>query len=107
MGWWGNLGSPPQKGIVSYTLSANRQRPLAGAMHAAVFNSWRRFKGQVLYVAPPFIVAYLAMDWAIKEYAPTSPNLLLYCIAKRADGTFRNHFLNSKEGRRLHGEEEE
>ncbi|PUU74547.1 cytochrome b-c1 complex subunit 8 [Tuber borchii] len=85
MGWWGSFGSPPQKGITTYTLSANRQRPLAGTMHAAVFNSWRRFKGQVLYVAPPFVVAYLVMDWAVKE----------------------NHFLNSKEGRRLHGAEED
>jgi len=70
MGWWGSFGSPPQKGITTYTLSANRQRPLAGTMHAAVFNSWRRFKGQVLYVAPPFVVAYLVMDWAVKEYVP-------------------------------------
>ncbi|CAZ85951.1 unnamed protein product [Tuber melanosporum] len=85
MGWWGSLGSPPQKGITTYTLSANRQRPLAGTMHAAVFNSWRRFKGQVLYVAPPFVVAYFVMDWAVKE----------------------NHFLNSKEGRKLHGAEED
>lgn len=70
MGWWGSFGTPPQKGITTYTLSANRQRPLAGTMHAAVFNSWRRFKGQVLYVAPPFVVAYLVMDWAVKEYVP-------------------------------------
>lgn len=58
----------PQKGIVTYSLSANRQRPMAGALHAAIFNTWRRFRHQVLYVAPPFIVAYAAMNWAIERY---------------------------------------
>ena len=62
-------GSPPQKGIISYALSANRQGPLKGALHAAIFNSWRRFSAQVLYVAPPLIVAYVAMNWAIERYA--------------------------------------
>ncbi|KFY76486.1 hypothetical protein V499_03908 [Pseudogymnoascus sp. VKM F-103] len=83
IGDWGNFGTPKQKGIVYYGLSANAQRPLAGALHAAFFNTWRRFSAQVLYVAPPFIVAYLAMDWAIQ----------------------RNHYLNSKPGRAEHGEE--
>jgi hypothetical protein len=43
----GYEGTLPHKGIVTYSLAANRQRPLAGAAHAAVFNSWRRFRGQV------------------------------------------------------------
>ncbi|MCJ1428927.1 ubiquinol--cytochrome-c reductase subunit 8 [Sticta canariensis] len=59
--------SPTQKGIVSYAISANRQRPLAGAAYAAVFNTWRRFRAQALYFIPPFTIAYLAMDWAIKK----------------------------------------
>ncbi|KAI1650300.1 cytochrome b-c1 complex subunit 8 [Daldinia loculata] len=67
----------PQKGIISYTLSANRQNPLAGTAHAAIFNTWRRFSAQVLYVAPPLIFFYYAMSWA----------------------TDRNHYLNSKAGR--------
>jgi hypothetical protein len=62
---YGFLGcTTPQKGIVSYSLSANRQRPLAGAFNAAIFNTWRRFRHQVLYVAPPFIIAYSLMNWA-------------------------------------------
>ncbi|KAL7271920.1 Cytochrome b-c1 complex subunit 8, mitochondrial [Rhizina undulata] len=85
MGWWGNLGSLPQKGIATYALSANRQRPMAGVMHAAIFNSWRRFRSQVLYIAPPFVIAYFVIDWAER----------------------RNHFLNSKEGRALYAEEAE
>ncbi|PBP20289.1 ubiquinol-cytochrome c reductase complex ubiquinone-binding protein [Diplocarpon rosae] len=84
LGEWGNLGSQPQKGIASYSLSANAQRPLAGAFHAAIFNTWRRFSNQVLYFAPPLIVGYLAMQWAVE----------------------RNEYLNSKAGRAEFGEEE-
>lgn len=60
-------GSQPQKGVTTYALSANRQRPLAGTLNAAVFNSWRRFRGQALFVIPPLAVAYLALDWAIEK----------------------------------------
>ncbi|KAI0164261.1 ubiquinol-cytochrome c reductase complex ubiquinone-binding protein [Hypoxylon sp. FL1284] len=77
LGGWGNFGGMPQKGIISYTLSANKQNPFAGAAQAAVFNTWRRFSGQVLYFAPPMIFFYYAMSWA----------------------TDRNHYLNSKAGR--------
>ncbi|RDW95309.1 putative ubiquinol-cytochrome c reductase complex ubiquinone-binding protein [Coleophoma crateriformis] len=83
-GEWGDPGSQPSKGISSYGLSANAQRPLAGAARAAVFNTWRRASAQILYIAPPLIAAYLAMGWAIK----------------------RNEFLNSKEGRMLYEDEE-
>ncbi|KAI1466087.1 ubiquinol-cytochrome c reductase complex ubiquinone-binding protein [Daldinia caldariorum] len=78
LGNWGNFGGMPQKGIISYTVSANRQNPLAGAAHAAIFNTWRRFSAQVLYFAPPMIFFYYAMSWA----------------------TERNHYLNSKAGRK-------
>ncbi|KAI5853636.1 cytochrome b-c1 complex subunit 8 [Durotheca rogersii] len=75
---WGNLGCVcPQRGIITYTISPNRQNPLAGAAHDAIFNTWRRFRMQVLYWAPPLIAAYYAMDWATK----------------------RNKYLNSKDGR--------
>lgn len=62
------LGSQTQKGIITYAISANRQRPLAGTAHAAVFNSWRRFRAQALYVLPPLAIAYLTMSWAIEKY---------------------------------------
>lgn len=61
-------GSRPQKGIVTYGLSPNRQNAFAGAAHDAVFNTWRRFSGQVLYWAPPLVVAYYIMDWATAKY---------------------------------------
>ncbi|KAL9132156.1 MAG: hypothetical protein Q9217_000090 [Psora testacea] len=77
LGGWGNLGSQTQKGITTYAISANRQRPLAGTLNAAFFNTWRRFRGQALYVLPPFVFAYMAMNWAIEK----------------------NEFYNSKPGR--------
>jgi ubiquinol-cytochrome c reductase subunit 8 len=58
-------GSQTQKGITTYAISANRQRPMAGTLNAAVFNSWRRFRAQALYVIPPFAVAYMLIDWAV------------------------------------------
>ncbi|MCJ1334884.1 hypothetical protein MMC09_000149 [Bachmanniomyces sp. S44760] len=82
MGGWGNLGSQTQKGITTYAISANRQRPLAGTTNAAVFNSWRRFRAQALYVIPPFAVGYLFLRWAAEK----------------------NEYYNSKEGR-LHDTE--
>lgn len=47
------MGSPAQKGITSYAVSPYAQKPLAGAAHNAVFNLFRRFKSQVLYLAIP------------------------------------------------------
>ncbi|RKF74975.1 Cytochrome b-c1 complex subunit 8 [Golovinomyces cichoracearum] len=84
IGNWGNFGLQKQKGVASYALSANQQRPLAGAFHAAIFNTWRRFSAQVLYIAPPFIIAYTTLQWAIE----------------------RNEYLNSKQGRLEFSEEE-
>lgn len=52
---------------MTYGMASNRQNPLAGAAHAAVFNTWRRFSAQVLYVVPPFIAAYYIMNWATER----------------------------------------
>ncbi len=62
------IGSQTQKGIASFALSANSQRPLAGTLNAAIFNTWRRFSHQVLYFAPPLVIAYVTMNWAIERY---------------------------------------
>ncbi|KAK3365668.1 cytochrome b-c1 complex subunit 8 [Lasiosphaeria ovina] len=77
IGNWGNFGGLKQKGIVTYGISMNRQNPLAGTFHDAIFNTWRRFSGQVLYWAPPAIAGYYIVSWAIE----------------------RNEYLNSKAGR--------
>ncbi|KAH8679525.1 UcrQ family-domain-containing protein [Tricladium varicosporioides] len=82
---WGHNRIPKQKGVITYSLASNSQRPLAGAMHNAIFNTARRVRGQWLYVAPPFIAAYFLLEWMEKK----------------------NKFLNSKEGRRLKELEEE
>lgn len=66
------MGSPPQKGVTTYVLSGNRQKPLAGAAHNAIFNTFRRFKGSVLYVVPPFVAYYYTMNWAEKRFASHS-----------------------------------
>ncbi|KAI5860168.1 cytochrome b-c1 complex subunit 8 [Durotheca rogersii] len=78
LGDWGNFGGQPQRGIISYTVSSNRQNPLAGTLNDAIFNTWRRFSSQVLYIAPPLLLAYYALSWA----------------------TERNEYLNSKAGRK-------
>ncbi|KXL42767.1 hypothetical protein M433DRAFT_71266 [Acidomyces richmondensis BFW] len=56
-----------QRGIVSYGLSQNRQRPFAGTLRAALENTFRRTRGQILYWAIPFGLAYYVMDWAEKR----------------------------------------
>lgn len=61
------IGSQPQKGIVTYTLSPNRYDPLAGIVKNAVFNTYRRTKHQILYWLPPLVLAYFLMDWAVEQ----------------------------------------
>lgn len=57
----------PQKGIIHYGISQNRQNPLAGAFNAAVFNTLRRTRGQILYWAIPLIIGYETMQWATER----------------------------------------
>jgi len=83
LGGWGELGSQPQKGIVTYVLSSNRQKPMAGAFRNAVFNTYRRTYYQILYWLPPIVIGYATMQWA----------------------TERNEYLNSKPGRMNEGAE--
>ncbi|KAG7289749.1 ubiquinol--cytochrome-c reductase subunit 8 [Staphylotrichum longicolle] len=84
LGGWGNFGGMKQKGVISYGIAPNRQNPLAGAAHDALFNTWRRFSAQVFYWAPPMIAGYYIINWAVD----------------------RNHYLNSKQGRAEFGGEE-
>ncbi|KAF2273629.1 UcrQ-domain-containing protein [Westerdykella ornata] len=87
IGEWGNPyegGGQPGKGVVTYGISPNRVRPMAGVFPKGFFNMVRRVRNQFLYVVPPFIVAYSAMQWAIE----------------------RNEYLNSKAGRAEFAEEE-
>lgn len=43
---------------------------MAGAFHAAIFNTFRRCRHQALYVVPPFLVAYATMNWAVERCVP-------------------------------------
>ncbi|OUT22097.1 hypothetical protein CAS74_003086 [Pichia kudriavzevii] len=58
MGWWGSMGSPKQKRITIHSVSPYAQSPLHGSVNRAIFNSFRRFKSQVLYIALPFAIVW-------------------------------------------------
>ncbi|KAG0673043.1 ubiquinol--cytochrome-c reductase subunit 8 [Pichia californica] len=60
MGWWGSMGSPKQKRITIHSVSPYAQAPLHGSVDRAIFNSFRRFKAQVLYITIP-----LAIVWSV------------------------------------------
>lgn len=48
-------------------MAQNRQRALAGTAHAAIFNTYRRTKGQILYWAVPLLIGYELMNWATEK----------------------------------------
>ncbi|KAL1592473.1 Cytochrome b-c1 complex subunit 8, mitochondrial [Nothophoma quercina] len=87
IGSWGNPyegGGRPGKGVVTYSLSPNRQRPMANFIAKGFWNVVRRSRNQVLYFIPPLIAGYATMQWAIE----------------------RNEYLNSKHGRAEFADEE-
>lgn len=57
----------PQRGVITYAVSQNRLNPLAGTMNAAVFNTFRRTRNQILFWAVPMLVGYEIMQWAIER----------------------------------------
>jgi len=57
----------PQKGIVHYGISANRLNALAGWRQAAIFNTFRRSRNQILYWGVPMLVGYELMQWATER----------------------------------------
>lgn len=61
------IGGAKQKGIIHYGVSANRQNPMSGTFHDAIFNTFRRTKGQIFYWVPPLVAAYYLMDWATER----------------------------------------
>lgn len=61
------IGSPKQKGIVTYAMSPNKQDPMAGAYKNAVFNTYRRTYHQILYWLPPMVLGYVLMEWATER----------------------------------------
>ncbi|KAI8997440.1 UcrQ family protein [Pilobolus umbonatus] len=69
MGWWGNMGGPTQRGVVTYILSPFEQKPLAGALHNAVFNTARRVTSQIPYVGVAFGLGYFIYTTAQSKHA--------------------------------------
>lgn len=79
MGWWGNMGSPAQKYITTYSVSPYATNPLAGTAHNAIFNTFRRTKNQILFVVIPAVIVWNV--WAeARDY-----NEYLYTKAGRED----------------------
>ncbi|KAI8366702.1 UcrQ family protein [Radiomyces spectabilis] len=69
MGWWGNMGGPTQRGVVTYILSPFEQRAFAGVMYNAVFNTARRTLSQVPYVGTAFALGYYIYSSANAKHA--------------------------------------
>jgi len=66
--WWGNMGGPVQKGIITYSVSPYKQRAFAGAMKYGVFNVFRRTMSQAPYVGVPTVLVYLIYStWSKKH----------------------------------------
>ncbi|ODQ82316.1 hypothetical protein BABINDRAFT_30578 [Babjeviella inositovora NRRL Y-12698] len=79
MGWWGDMGSPKQKGITTYSVSPYASKPFKGAFYNAFFNVWRRTKGQAFYVLVPAAIVYKIYSDAV-DY-----NTYLYTKAGREE----------------------
>ncbi|KAK9380731.1 cytochrome b-c1 complex subunit 8 [Kockiozyma suomiensis] len=77
MGWWGHMGGPKQRGIVTYSVSSYAQKPFAGALYNFFFNTFRRVSSQAIFVILP-------------------ASGLIYVIDK---ARARNEYLYSKAGR--------
>lgn len=78
-GWWGNLGSPKQKYVTTYTVSPHATKPLKGALNNAVFNVFRRTKNQALFIILPGVIV-----WNVYAQA-RDHNEYLYTKAGRED----------------------
>lgn len=61
-GEFGNLSK--HKNIISYSLSPFEQRAFAGFFSKGAANLYRRFMGQVFFVAPPFIALAVLINSA-------------------------------------------
>ncbi|XP_015910180.1 cytochrome b-c1 complex subunit 8 [Parasteatoda tepidariorum] len=64
---WGELAKIRR--VVHFRISPYEQKIFAGFFSKGIPNLARRFRSQVFYVAPPFIMGYLIYDWANKYHA--------------------------------------
>ncbi|XP_038656032.1 cytochrome b-c1 complex subunit 8-like [Scyliorhinus canicula] len=45
--------------IITYAISPFEQKAFANYLSKGIPNTWKRFRGQVLRVVPPFVFSYL------------------------------------------------
>jgi len=67
-GWWGSMGGPVQRGVVTYSVTSYQQRAFAGAMKHGIFNVFRRTMSQAPYVGAPVVLAYLTYSTYKKKH---------------------------------------
>ncbi|KAK0538637.1 ubiquinol--cytochrome-c reductase subunit 8 [Tilletia horrida] len=84
MGWWGEMGSPTQKGITQYTISPYQTANMRGAVQTYIFYGYKRIMQQAPYFAIPFAAGYGIYTWGKKT----------------------NAYNNSKAGHLAHGHDE-
>ncbi|ODV88717.1 hypothetical protein CANCADRAFT_127883 [Tortispora caseinolytica NRRL Y-17796] len=53
IGHWGDMSAFPIRGVTTYSVSGYAQRPFAGALHSAIFNTFRRVSAKFLLVTVP------------------------------------------------------
>lgn len=94
-----------QRGIISYGISPNRQNPLAGTAHDAIFNTFRRFSSQFLYWAPSLVAGYYIVHWAVERYVTisspppaTAPRDFDHKVAKEGPTPFGKEVQYSNRG---------
>ncbi|XP_041073353.1 cytochrome b-c1 complex subunit 8-like [Carcharodon carcharias] len=54
--------------IITYTISPFKQKAFANYFSKDIPNTWRRFKGQVFQIVPPFVALYLIYTWGNHEH---------------------------------------
>nr|XP_033782745.1 cytochrome b-c1 complex subunit 8 [Geotrypetes seraphini]XP_033782746.1 cytochrome b-c1 complex subunit 8 [Geotrypetes seraphini]XP_033782747.1 cytochrome b-c1 complex subunit 8 [Geotrypetes seraphini]XP_033782748.1 cytochrome b-c1 complex subunit 8 [Geotrypetes seraphini] len=57
--------------IITYSLSPFEQKAFPNYFTKGIPNLWRRFRGQVFRVGPPFLLMYLVYSWGTQEHART------------------------------------
>ncbi|CAG8530120.1 11599_t:CDS:2 [Paraglomus brasilianum] len=66
--WWGHMGGPVQRGVVTYSISPYQQRAFAGALKHGIFNTYRRVASQSLYIGIPFVLGYFIYTEGKKKH---------------------------------------
>ena len=83
IGWWGNMGGPPQKGIITYgtcslnafalrlspfgsAISPYRYQPMKGFVRDGLFHGTRRILKLAPYILPTALISWYTLHWGIE-----------------------------------------